>query len=423
MSLVQVRKWLVTRLEEGDRGDRGWFITTRVHVAVAWLKSITEFLLDRGASRPIKLTENDYQRLGQIIESDNADPGVQLRRHHLLVMDKPLHLIRRVHARNWTSGIYLTTLGQELAQSVDPAQVLEKALNGIRFAVEPWSPKGRVTEYAEFDVHAYQVTRSVLQRCNGVLDRDEFDFFLSRIRHEGEVEWAVDCIHAYRDLQTRERANLHYEVRSRVPGTEKSYQNWRDVALHTFSLFGLGISMIREQQRLLLMNAWTTEQTGLTPREPVITTHTATPELLMPEPPEVEHLLTPPAAPASNTGSDAESFVAKVLRSNGWEVVFYTNRRGYGFDLWARRGILAMVIEVKSSLGELGTVTLTSTEYRAAQKHGESYFLALVENIESDQPRLRMIQNPIARTEVQRRDTVSYVISRSEWLRAATQTG
>ena len=44
MSLDEVRRRLVERLEHGGRGDRGWFVITRVHVAVSWLKSIAEYL-------------------------------------------------------------------------------------------------------------------------------------------------------------------------------------------------------------------------------------------------------------------------------------------------------------------------------------------------------------------------------------------
>ena len=43
-SLEEVRRKLVDRLEEGDRGDRGWFVITRVHVALSWLKGIAEYL-------------------------------------------------------------------------------------------------------------------------------------------------------------------------------------------------------------------------------------------------------------------------------------------------------------------------------------------------------------------------------------------
>ena len=154
------------------------------------------------------------------------------------------------------------------------------------------------------------------------------------------------------------------------------------------------------------------------PAAPALIEGGAAPQLRMPEPPEVEVLLTPPAAPARNDGADAESFVAKVLRSQGWEVAFYTNRRGYGFDLWARRESRAMVVEVKSSLGALGAVSLTPTENLAAQEHGDSYVLALVEHMDSDSPCLHMIQNPAATLEMEEHMLASYVISRAEWLRA-----
>lgn len=427
MSLVGVRRSLVDRLEEGDRGDRGWFVITRVHVAVSWLKGIAEYLENRGGGDVILLNRNDYQRLATIIETDSDDPGVQLRRHHLLVMDKPLQLLQRVNGQRWDQ-IVLTDLGRKLAYTDDPAAALEQSLSAIRFAVEPWTPPNRVRQYNDFNLSVYQVTKRVLRRCDGFIDRNEFDFFVSRIRRSSEASDAVAAIRAYRALTPEEQNTLHAEVRNRIPGA-KAYSNWRDVGLHTFSLLSLGTGMVREGTRLMLTEEWVGARAvpRATPEAPVVPAAPAAvappeaadgPQLRIPEPPEAEDLLSPPSAPASNDGADAESFVAKVLRSQGWEVAFYTNRRGYGFDLWARREDRAMLVEVKSSLAALGTVNLTHTEYMAAQEHGESYVLALVEYIDSVSPRLHMIQNPAATLVIEERMSASYVITRAAWLRA-----
>jgi len=417
MSIQSVRNNLIKRLEDGDRGDRGWFIITRVHVAVSWLKGIAEYLEDVGGGDAMRLTGQDFQRLATIIETDTDNPGVQLRRHHLLVMDKPLQLLQRVSGQRWDE-IVLTERGRELAYTDDPAVVLEQSLSAICFALEPWTPPSRVQQYSDFDVRVYVVTREVLQRCDGYIDRNEFDFFVSRIRNNNEVAMAVDAIADYRALEQAEQDALHAEVRNRIPG-EKAYSNWRDVGLHTFSLFSLGTGMVREGHRILLTADWVSTYGVPTaaPGAPAVQ-EPPVPKLRMPEPPELEDLLTPPAAPASNDGADAESFVAKVLRSQGWEVAFYTNRRGYGFDLWARRENRAMVIEVKSSLGALGAVSLTPTEYQAAQEHGDSYVLALVEYMDTDSPRLRFIQNPVAVLQIDERMSANYVIARAEWLQA-----
>ena len=417
MSLEDVRRRLVGRLEEGDRGDRGWFVITRVHVAVSWLKGIAEYLENRGGGGVIRLTRNDYRRLATIIETDSDDPGVQLRRHHLLVMYKPLQLLHRVDGRKWDQ-IVLTERGRDLAYTGDPASVLEQSLSAIQFAVEPWTPPARVEQYRDFDLQVYEVMKRVLRRCDGYIDRNEFDFFVSRIRRRREVRRAVAAIADYRVLAPEEQETLHTEIRERIPGA-KAYSNWRDVGLHTFSLFSLGTSIVRERTRLLLTADWvgTHAKPAAAPGAPAVAAAPA-PQLRIPEPPEVEDLLSPPTAPASNDGADAESFVAKVLRSQGWEVAFYTNRRGYGFDLWARREDRAMVVEVKSSLGALGAVSLTRKEYQAAQEHSDSYILALVEHMDSVSPRLHMIQNPVAALEIEERMSASYVIARAEWFRA-----
>ena len=408
MSLEEVRGRLMDRLKEGDRGDRGWFVITRVHVAVSWLKGIAEYLENRSSGQVIDLTGQDYEKLATIIETDTEDPGVQLRRHHLLVMDKPLQLLQRVDGRRW-DRIVLTERGRDLAYTDDPAVVLEQSLSAIQFAVEPWMPPSRVKQYRDFDLRVYEVTKQVLQHCNGYIDRNEFDFFVSRIRRNGEAPGVATAIADYRVLAPEEQITLHSEVRDRIPGG-KAYSNWRDVGLHTFSMFSLGTSMVREGTRLLLTAEWVGAHA---------VPAAAAPQLRIPEPPEVEDLLSPPTARVSNDGTDAESFVAKVLRSQGWEVAFYTNRRGYGFDLWARREGRAMVVEVKSSIGALGAVSLTPMEHRAAREHGDSYVLALVEQMDSVSPRLRMIQNPVAALKIEERMSASYVIARVEWLRVA----
>ena len=74
MSLQAVRKKLIDRLDDGDRGDRGWFVITRVHVALSWLKGIAEYLENRGGG-VIRLTGYDYERFATIIETDRDDPG------------------------------------------------------------------------------------------------------------------------------------------------------------------------------------------------------------------------------------------------------------------------------------------------------------------------------------------------------------
>ena len=407
MSLKGVHRGLIDRLEETDRGDRGWFIITRVHVALSWLKGIAEYLENLGGGGVIHLTELDFQRIAKIVDTNRDNPGKLLRRHHLLVMDKPLQFLQRINGQRWNE-IVLTKLGRDLANTDDPAAVLEKSLTAIRFAIAPWTPPQRIRQYREFYLQVYKVTKQVLQHCDGYIDRNEFDFFVSRIRDRSEVLETVAAIAEYRALALEEQNMLHTEVRDRIPGA-KRYSNWRDVGLHTFSLFSLGTSMVREKTRLLLTTEWVGTHT--VPAAPAA-------QLKIPEPPEIEDLLSPPATPAKNDGTDAESFVAKVLRSQGWDVAFYTNRRGYGFDLWARREDRAMVVEVKSSLGTLSEVSLTPTEYQAAQEHNENYVLALVEHMDSISPRLHMIQNPASVLEIEERISASFVITRTAWLRA-----
>ena len=187
MNYQEVKNILISRLDEADRGDRGWFIITRVHTSVNWIKGITEYLLSKGEYQSITLSNSDYQKISNIVGIRSTNPGIQLRRHHLLVMDKPLQLIDRIISNSWQKGIKLTEKGTELAITDDPSETLENVLRDIRFAMEPWSPPQRVHEYHEFNIPVYSVTLQILDACDGFIDRNEFDLFVSRIRTEDEI--------------------------------------------------------------------------------------------------------------------------------------------------------------------------------------------------------------------------------------------
>ena len=253
MSFTHVHHELVTRLDQADRGDRGWFIVTRVHVSAIWLKGIAKYLKTQGGTGIIKLSRTHFDDIAKITDVQSNDPKVQLKRHHLLVMDTPLQLIQRINNSRWDE-IKLTAYGHELARSAnatEAADVLERSLLDITFAVEPWATSGRSKRYSGFNLQVYQITQDVLIRCNKYIDRDEFDLFVSRMRNIGELNWTVDQILKFRTLAPDQKNLLLNEVRNRISGN-KSYQNWRDQALHTFTLFSLGTSMERKNQQLYL---------------------------------------------------------------------------------------------------------------------------------------------------------------------------
>jgi hypothetical protein len=410
MVYQQLRRELEKRLDESGRGDRGWFVITRVHVSLDWVKGIADYLFAKAGIKKIILTKSDYQSIAKIVEIGSSDPGVQLRRHHLLVMDKPLQLIQRISSSSWLDGIKLTQMGYELANSNDPSSILEKTLSEIIFAVEPWTPPDRVDLYSEFKVSVYQAAIEVMANCEGYIDRDEFDLFLSRVRGAKEIPIAIDMIQRYRKLGKSQQDQLIKEVAVRMP-SEKTYSNWRDMGLHTFSLFALGTSLVRDGHHLRLTGNWADNEIVNIDSGKIIE-----PELKIPEPDGGE-LSVPPTNPATNDGTDGESFVAKIYTSKGWQVSFYTNKRGFGFDLWARRENSAVVIEVKSSIAQMGVISLTSTEYKAAQQYGDNYILAIVEHIGTDTPKLTLIQNPQKQLSFQVKDTTMYCVAREVWIK------
>ena len=196
------------------------------------------------------MTSSDYHALGRLVGVHGVDPGVTLRRHHLLAMETPLQLLQRVDGRSW-DRIALTSSGVSLATSPNPTEVLDIALNNIIFCTTPYYTTDRVSKFRDFAVRPYQVALQVLDACQGWIDREEYDLFLSRIRNTGEVDWAVHCIRDFRTIPHDEKQQLLNQVRVRVPGGRKRYQNWRDMGLHTFSFLSLGKNIVRANQRIV----------------------------------------------------------------------------------------------------------------------------------------------------------------------------
>ena len=133
-------------------------------------------------------------------------------------------------------------------------------------------------------------------------------------------------------------------------------------------------------------------------------------------------LLAPPASPEANTGTEAESLIAKLLKADGFQVAFYTNRRGFGFDIWAKKADMAIVVEVKSSVADMSTITLTRLEHEAAKQYGNSFVLALVDQLGTGTPRVRWIQNPFSKLSISCFKVVQYTVNKSDWEKHATQS-
>lgn len=437
MSRQSVLNRVSQRLSQDQQGDRGWFIITRVHVEAYWLKDIADYIFQKYGRSTFSPDAQDYRRLAQITGTGvgNSNPGLQLRRHHLLVMYKPLQLIERINPRSW-AGIRLTREGFAVSQNPFFSVVLEKILDKIVFAQPPAIPSDRIQAYAQFNIAAYDATRRILQACDGYINRDEFDYFVSRVRKDSEIPWAIDGIIDYRQtiasLSTAQVSQLKSSLNALVRNNlePKQYQNWRDIALHTFSLFGVGTSMVRRGTELWLTSSQvgTTQNpngqanvvAGVEPGQAATQKAAATKipvkaTLKIPNPPEDDGLLAPPVARVANGGAEAENLVAKLLQSDGWRVVFYSNKRGYGFDIWATKDKRAMVIEVKSSLKAMGDVTLTDTEHDAASTYKENYILAIVENAHDENPSVLFISNPMQRIKAVESDVTCHRLRQGDW--------
>jgi hypothetical protein len=136
---------------------------------------------------------------------------------------------------------------------------------------------------------------------------------------------------------------------------------------------------------------------------------------VIPEAPVLTGTPTPP--PETNTGWEAEQFVAATLTAAGW-TVHIVCRQQLGYDIFAQKGSNKRYIEVKSSLG-LCSPSLTAREWQQASFHSDSYLLAVVENFNSiGQNVVYWIPDPANRCVSIEQTTVSHNIPRSSWVLA-----
>jgi hypothetical protein len=339
----------------------------------------------------------------------------------------PLRLIERLSGRNW-EVVSLTAHGVRVATDPDTSAAFEDVLSEMRFCQAPWFTDERSAQYADYDVAPYQATLAVLNACGGRLEADEFSLFVSRIRHDAEVNWAIKMILAYRSLKSDDQAVLFQEVSKRILSdtgdpAKKIYQNWRDMAHHTFSLFALGRSVTKVGRELVLTAgtvgiAETPAKKKAVPKAKITKGGSVTAPkqlLVLPAAPDNEELQTPPVLPQINNGGAAEIYVGKLLSASGWEVAYYTNKRGYGFDLWAKKAEFSYVMEIKSSIGAMSSINLTRMERDAANHYKSNYLLVIVENANAEIPKISVVQDPTTKLEVSEVDQKEYRVSAADW--------
>lgn len=430
MAFNDLKTRLETRLDEADRGDRGWWLLTRVHVSAERLRDIAEYIYSVAGPNDLSLTSGHYTALAALLGVSGQTPSVTINRHYFLAMDSPLRLLERVNGAQW-ADIRLTSAGCRLATDPNTPGVFEQALESISFCKEPWYSQAREAAFADFDIRPHDAAKQVLAATSGWIDIDEFDLFVSRIRVEAEIPGAIQGIQEFRTLGQAQRDELLHLVEQRIPvgpnNSNKRYSNWRDMARHTFSLLALGTTFTRQGNLLVLSAGLVTaakpkpseakpsEAKPASPSPQSVPKAAVQPILKLPTAPQATELDVPPAAPVTNSGNDAELYVGKLLSAAGWQVVYYGNRKGFGFDIWAKKDAQNFVIEVKSSLAKVSQVNLTPMEYASAKHHGANYLLVLVDNVGKDDVAVSVVQDPAATLEIKSTNVEQHQIAGANW--------
>lgn len=108
---------------------------------------------------------------------------------------------------------------------------------------------------------------------------------------------------------------------------------------------------------------------------------------------------TPTPPPNLAVEKAAIKFIRRIEK--GWHT---TRTNNPGFDLFQtdsgrKNGKITVWCEVKSLSGKFSGVSLTHTEFKKAQECGDAYWLYIVEEAQSANPKLLKIQNPAGKAE------------------------
>lgn len=418
----QLRDNLTSLFETIPFPDFGWWLITRDHISLAELVTACQFIYSLKGDKYINLSPDNYnqlhQALGRTVPEGGA--GQTLRRHLFLNMVSPLCLLERKYPGRWDS-VRLAHAGVQIAQGYPPSLALENQLQQIKFAQQPWSPKDRANRYSAFSVSPHYVLLNVLKRCEGWLDRTEYRLFVARHRKNIGLQSVIRNIHSFRILLPEQQRELLELEKNLFGNARKKYSNWCDMDLHIFSLMSLGTTFLRIRNQLVLA-----EHTKDRPQQIVVGQATTPQQIELRQPPSSPDFSTPPPPPIQgNTGYYAETLVASLFRAEGYEVVEYTRVKGYGFDLWVKNINTNNVffIEVKSSQGQMSSLTLTAAEFQAARQYREHYLVFIVEEIDQPSQSIWVVQNPAQRIPTLNtpKQTVEHRAARSSWLGAAQQ--
>ena len=439
--MAELEQWLQAQYQSLPHHNYGWWLTTREHQDVAILVTTVQYLCGRFGGQAISLSDNDYNQLqrvlGRAIPSNGAKTVIN--RHLLLNMWRPLGLLERART-GIINPFWLTDRGLELAQAGEPRKVLESILREIRFVDTDWTRPTVIASYDGISVRPHRVLSTVLEGVEGYLTREEYRLFVSRMRSDDEpsLTEAMRLIEEFRAAPESTRNRLLALEAPLFPGT-KSYQNWTDMDLHTFSLFALG-TRFRRNGTVLVLSGRPVD--AIVANSFVFPEGTAPVEVKVPEvvrsprrrqvalrTPKVDPALDLPPAPSiqANNGQEAEGFVSRLLEANGFEVRDFSRFRGYGFDLWARHPAagVAYYCEVKSSTGYLGTIEFTRLEIQAAEQYRDRYIVFCVEQFVSSAStgEVRTVQDPWGHLPAVQtpKTTTTHSAPRSEWLSASNR--
>ena len=345
--MQHIHRWLQELYSALPNYNYGWWLTTRHHLDVASLVTAVQFLYGRFGRNDSFLSNDDYNDLQRALGRNVPSGGAKmvLNRQMLLNMWRPLKLVER-NREDRINPFRLTDYGLELAQTTEPRRVLESILREIIFVNADWTRPTTMNSYEGISVRPHRVLKTALDNLEGYLTRDEYRLFIARMRRgdENSVSQAIMLIRDFRSSSQAERNSL-LSLELPIFPSGKSFPNWVDMDLHTFSLFALG-TQFRRIDKVLVLAGTAVDATAANAF--VFPVGNSSVQATIPEnlrrplcrhvslrTPDFDPELDTPPTPSieANNGQEAEGFVKRLLEANGFEVRDFSRFRGYGFDL------------------------------------------------------------------------------------------
>jgi len=395
--------------------DRGWMLVERDAITHSKVTRALDYIRKNAIDNVLVLDQQESQLMADEI---GESTGQKIRRHIIVQLASFGFINRDTSTPEWL--INITQAGMDYLNAKNKKRYFqENVVERLVFCNEQWSTSRRAMAYNDFNIVPYRVMSNIMPEINNKLYLEEMAYFVSKIKRYEDIPEVISLIRTYRGLNTLQKERIKQQLKQILARENREkFGNWRKHNKRTFEFFSMGTEFVMHYESDDPVDTFPLRTVSA---EPITQTTTLMDYIRNIEeeyPYEEEPQL--PRDTDINSGIEGENIIKNLLEEMNFEIRDFTGA-SKGFDILAMRNNHKFYVEVKSSVGRC-IPALTENEYRMAERYGEVYILAIVEDVFKT-PKVFFVINPVQRIgdNIRESRSLSYVIPRNEWLRIAQE--